>query len=230
LLTEKGQPPGEQKNLLMNQSSIGKHRRSNLKTPDNRWKWMAAGAAATAAGVTVSQATLVTVNLTNNFISGAGGNHLNPDLTGDGNPDITIVNAFNYRHVRTSSGHTLTGFTKSLARVDLNGIHARVYLSADYRRGSVQLGSKTGQFYRSSGTTSLTGSIPISFRDLHINNGALTKGSLEVTASGLTATVQLDTLTYNTRDQGSSLALLAMGAGGILALRRWRLVQNPARS
>jgi len=34
--------------------------------------------------------------------------------------------------------------------------------------------------------------------------------------------VQLDSFTYNTPDQGSSLALLAMGAGGVLALRRWR--------
>jgi len=72
--------------------------------------------------------------------------------------------------------------------------------------------------------------MPITFKDLHINNGALTEGSLEVTVTDFgphgPAEIQLDSLTYNTPDnvpdQGSSLTLLAMGAGGILALRRWR--------
>ena len=78
------------------------------------------------------------------------------------------------------------------------------------------------------GTYSLTGWIPISFKDLHINGGALTKGSLEVTVIGPRPEVRLDSLTYEAHgvpDQGSSLVLLAMGAGGILALRRLRGAQ-----
>ena len=84
------------------------------------------------------------------------------------------------------------------------------------------------------------GSIPIFFKDLHINGGALTEGSLQVTAfvfgphrtpSFLSMPeIKLDSLTYNTRnnvpDQGSPLALLAMGAVGVLALRRWRVAQG----
>jgi len=75
----------------------------------------------------------------------------------------------------------------------------------------------------------LTGSIPVFFKDLHINGGALTSGSLEVTVFAKFnegAKIQLDSLTYNTADQGSSLALLALGAGGVLALRRWRAAQK----
>ena len=67
-----------------------------LKKSNNRWKWMAGATAATAAGVTGSQASQITINLTNNYIS-AGGNNLNADLTGDGHPDLTIVNTF-YRY------------------------------------------------------------------------------------------------------------------------------------
>ena len=54
---------------------------------------MAGATAATAAGVTASQASTITINLVNNYISGSGGNHLNADLTGDGHPDLTIANS-----------------------------------------------------------------------------------------------------------------------------------------
>src|SRR6476646_1437177 len=64
-----------------------------LKTRNNRWKWMAGATAATAAGVTASHASLVTINLIDNFIGGRGGNHLNADLTGDGQPDLTLTGA-----------------------------------------------------------------------------------------------------------------------------------------
>ena len=54
---------------------------------------MAGATAATAAGVTASQASTITINLVNNYISATGGNHLNADLTGDGHPDLTITSA-----------------------------------------------------------------------------------------------------------------------------------------
>src|SRR5207237_460706 len=84
-----------------------------------------------------------------------------------------------------------------------------------------------------SGTPLLTGSIPLFFKDLRINGGAPTEGFLEVTVSH--TEIQLDSFTYNAPtqaanvavpDRGSSLALLAMGAGGVLALRRWRATQG----
>jgi hypothetical protein len=202
----------------------------NLKTRNKRWKWMAGATAATAAGVTASQASTITINLVNNYLSsGNSGNHLNADLTGDGHPDLTIANA---------------RYTTYTAAVALNGVQAFCRfrtsgsLSNQNLFGYEQLGSRFARFFFhrnfnstiifSSGTSSLMGSIPIFFQDLHINGGAPTRGSLEVTVNFFQ--IQLDSLTYNTRnnvpDQGSTLALLAMGAGGVLALRRWRGAQE----
>ena len=207
-----------------------------LQTKSMRWKWMAGATAAGAAGVTVSQASTITINLTNNFIS--FGNHLNADLTGDGHPDLTIANAY-----LPSSNYFGT------ARVSLNGINASGYQRSSgntwfYR---MRLGLRVAHYYRHlrttfrssfvSGTPSLMGAIPIFFKDLHINGGAPTKGLLEVTV-GTGAFIQLDSLTYTSNtpvqgsslakvpDEGSSLALLAMGAGGVLAFRRWRAMQQ----
>ena len=194
---------------------------------------MAGATAATAAGVTASQASTITINLVGNYISGSGGNHLNADLTGDGQPDMTIAGAF---YQFRSSPSISTFATTGKAGVDLNGVHAYAFHSGQYPLGTVRLGSKTGHFAGGffSGTPSLNGSIPVTFKDLHINGGALTEGSLEVTVTDFgphgPAEIQLDSLTYNTRgnipDQGSSLALLTIGAGGILALRRWRAAQE----
>jgi hypothetical protein len=216
---------------------------------NKRWKWkeMAGATAATAAGVTTSQAGLVTINLSGNYISATGGNHLNADLTGDGHADLTIANA-SYRVFNPltpgSGGFTYPSFNKYFARVELNGVLARARADNDYGYGYAQLGSQSQHFGAISVTygvhpyASVVGSIPISFKDLHINGGALTKGSLEVTVFAGTGDfqlhnstrVQLDSFTYNTPDQGSSLAFLAMGVGGILALRRWRALQAGSRS
>jgi hypothetical protein len=206
-----------------------------LHKTNNRWRWTAGATAASAAGISASYAGLVTVNLTNNFISATGGNHLNADLTGDGQADLTIANAFNSRIIRTSSGHTLTGFTKSYVGVDLNGVHAGAFFSHDYAIGYLQLGSHSKSVRYRYGYpygSPLVGSIPISFKDLHINNGKLTEGMLTVTVSGVNPgdEVQLTSFTYNTPDEGSSLALLAMGAAGVVALRKWREAQTKPRA
>ena len=188
---------------------------------NKRWKWLAGATAATAAGVTASQASTITLNLVGNYISGSGGNHLNADLTGDGQPDLTIANSFFFsHHYATTYGAT---FYRFAVRVELNGVIAYGRDNGEYPSGSVQLGSQHGFHSGNYGAFSLTGSIPIFFKDLHINGGALTKGSLEVTVQE--SRVQLDSFTYNTPDQGSSLALLAMGAAGIFAFRRWRAMQ-----
>ena len=207
---------------------------------------MAGATAATAAGVTASQANAITINLLNNYISFDSGNNLNADLTGDGHPDLTIANAHaGYPSEYGDYGHRV-------ARVTLNGVKAVAFWDdsgVTFRNfdGNVRLGSRGAHYsafigpggttLHSYGTHSLTGSIPIFFKDLHINGGAPTEGSLEVTVFVFSADpgVQLDSFSYNTPvqglsravpDQGSSLALLAMGAGGVLALRRWRAVQG----
>jgi len=198
---------------------------------------MAGATAATAAGVTTaSQASTITVNLINNYISATGGNHLNADLTGDGHPDVTIANP-SFFHSTRYIGYTK--FYNGAARVVLNGINATAFAYGDGYPVGVRLGSQFRSLRSPPYGTTLTGSIPIFFKDLHINGGAPTKGSLEVTLSDFFPSdnprIQLDSFTYNdppsgrgaaVPDQGSSLALLAMGAGGILALRRWRAAQE----
>jgi hypothetical protein len=208
-----------------------------LQKKDKRWKWMAGATAATAAGVTASQAGLVTINLNNNYINGLG-NSLNADLTGDGHPDITLTGAKYFLSHTHFFGYT-GPFYKFSAAIQINGVYARGYDSGGYPFRYGTLGSQRG-FASGPDTFYLTGSIPIFFKDLHINAGAPTKGFVEVTvAPGQFATIQLDSLTYSTpgqapapgsrlsvSDQGSSLALLAMGAGGILAFRRWRAARG----
>ena len=189
---------------------------------------MAGATAATAAGAVSAQGGMITVNLTDNFISSLE-NHLNADLTGDGQPDLTITNAVNgYSSIPDHGSFRFAG-------VDLNGVHAFDRFGFYDRVVTLSLGSKKTAFYIGSiyegyAPSQLVGSIPISFKDLHINGGRLTAGSLEVTVSALQTQIQLDSFTYNTRenlpDQGSSLALLATGAGGILALRRLRTAQK----
>ena len=188
---------------------------------------MAAATAVGAAAVTASQATAVTITLANDYVS-SDGNHLNADLTGDGHPDLTITGAAFYNNHLTMTDR------KSSAAVILNGIQARAF-SSGYPFFRLQLGSRMLSGYPTASPHSLTGSIPIFFKDLHINGGAPTAGSLEVRLFG--AEVQLASLTYTSNtavqgsrlavpDQGSSLALLALGAGGVLALRQWRTAQG----
>jgi protein with PEP-CTERM/exosortase system signal len=200
-----------------------------LHKSNNRWKWMVGATAATAAGVGVAQASTITINLVNNYIGNGnyGGNHLNLDLTGDGHPDLTIANA---------------SYTLYFVKGSFNGVRASAHTSNDNVNmfAQMRLGSRTASYAHpfnggtgsTSGTPSLVGSIPIFFKDLHIKGGAPTEGLLEVTVSG--GLIQLDSFTYNSNtqvasrsvpDQGSSLALLATGAGGVLALRRLRFTQ-----
>jgi hypothetical protein len=215
-----------------------KSQRKNNFAKNKRWKWMAGATAATAAGVTVSQAGTITINLLNNYISGDGGNHLNADLTGDGHPDLTIVGAYNFYSHRTIG--TSTTFFNARARVLLNGVLASAVHYGDGYPIYERLGSKSYDVRYRGDPSTLTGLIPIFFKDLHINGGAPTVGSLEVTVSNSSfPTVQLDSFSYNTTgqtsglasshtvpDYGSSLALLAMGASGVMALRRWRGAQG----
>lgn len=187
---------------------------------------MAGATAATAAGVTASQANTVTVNLLNNYISAFGGIHLNADLTGDGSPDLTIfpATAFHSSHKFCSTCTTIV--VNARARVVLNGVYASAWAYGDGRAIGERLGSKTASVRYGGGPATLMGSIPITFKDLHINGGALTEGSLEVTVSSGGPEIQLDSFTYNEVPEGSTLALLAIGASGILVFRRSRTAKG----
>lgn len=186
----------------------------HLKKGNARWKWMAGATAATAAGVTASQATTITVTLSNNYISDLV-NQLNADLTGDGHADVT------FKNTNQTAGY--------LARVSINGVVAlgerliSTFGAANFAR--VGAASKGASFFT---VASVTANIPITFTDAFINGGATTNGLLEVTASAGPGgeKVNLDSFSYNSTatvpDQGSTLALLAMGAGGVIALRQRR--------
>jgi hypothetical protein len=117
--------------------------RAYLEPTIKRWKWMAGATAATAAGVTATQASTITINLVGNYISGSGGNHLNADLTGDGKPDLTIAGA--YYHFHSTPSISLFA-TISKASVKLNGVLAYAFHSGFYPLGTVRLGSKTGHW------------------------------------------------------------------------------------
>ena len=190
-----------------------------------------ATAATAAAGATAAQGGMITINLTGNYISATGGDHLNADLTGDGNADVTIASALHgVNYIRNFSSTIVSGS----AAVRLNGVRCAGFFFGDFQVGYLLLGSQSKGLSFSS--AALTGSIPITFKDLNINGGARTRGSLEVTVSNFgpfrTPSVQLDSFTYqapsSVPEQGSSLALLAMGAGGVLALRRWRAARGNA--
>ena len=107
--------------------------------------------------------------------------------------------SFYYRRsgTTTSNGSVHFHFQKFTEAVNINGVFAKGYDDGDGPFRYVILGSQRRSSGNGSspGDASLTGSIPISFRDLHINNGKLTSGSVEVTVTP--ARVQLDSFTYN---------------------------------
>lgn len=150
-------------------------------------------------------------------------------------PDLTISGASAFFSLIYEPG-SKTRVSSATARVVLNGVHASGVAhggTGGLLTGGIRLGSRGISL--SGGKTDyakLTGSIPITFSgNPFINGGAPTIGSLEVTVIGqlIPADVQvdLDSFTYDKTaaslpDQGSTLALLALGVGGVIALRQRR--------
>ena len=174
-----------------------------LQKSNLRWKWMAGATAATAAGVTSSQADTVTVPLFNNYITAtflpSQGFHLNADLTGDNHPDVTMKSFLSTQFThRTPFDSRATSF----AQVAINGIVARGYLFKNlsvfgspliqkwrwvYSAKVGALGNATHETGSCGpyctrptppGAVSVTSTIPISFTDNSINGGVLTHGLL----------------------------------------------------
>jgi hypothetical protein len=232
-----------------------------LKHSNLRWKWMAGATAATAAGVTASHADLVTVPLFNNYITATSlpnqGFHLSADLTGDNHADVAMKSFLSTQF--THKTLLFNRKTSSFAQVAINGVLARGYRLYSYMAQTSGIGgirhhwayaAKVGALSNAThktsvtrgfsqpmppGAVSVTSTIPFSFTDNSINGGVLTPGILYVTASSGNghATVTLDQFTYNTIPvpEPSSLALLALGAGGVLAFRqRRKAAKNQSRS
>jgi hypothetical protein len=208
-----------------------------MKTKQNKIdrsgaKWLP-GAMAIAATTASSQAATVQITLTGNMFS-TGGNTLEADLTGDDVDDISfggfnaIIVAGNFRDLYGNVG-TL--------RAQYNG--GQFFAKPNF----LSSGVGSAGFNASPTITSARYLNPIHFTDTSINGGVKTLAWLEVHAfneSTTSHTVQLTRLIFDdastTRPafasipgtqtefgaipEPSSFALLALGAGGVLARRR----------
>jgi len=197
------------------------------KSPLNttgRWLWLAGASAASAAGGTCAHAT--TITLINDFISTTGGNHLSSDFGGDGVSDALMTG---FTRFIQSTKFPVRDLRDVIVGVDGNRLTAHYHslLEGVWLNTPHKTFDKTTLAF--SGPVSLTAGIPISFSgDPSINNGLLTSGMLEVTgiANYASLEIELDSFTYNdppaVPDDCSSLALLAVGAGGLIVLRQRR--------
>lgn len=207
-------------------------------------KWITTAIAATA-GAGGANAAVVQITLTGNQINTTTGNALVADLTGDGFDDVTFSGAL---FTRTSMLTNAGGFRFS-AKVNINSGQS-VYgkaAAAPFQTVRANFASGVGTAGPSStyGNT-ITNSFlnQVTFTDLRINNGALTTGYLQIqstSAFGVGGTVALTRLVFNdasptlaagglntgtTYDEFqvvpevSSLALLALGAGGLVFRRQ----------
>jgi hypothetical protein len=180
------------------------------------------GALATA-GASVANGATVQISFANNVVSRTNGtNDFVGDLTGDGAPDVT------------GYGGWKTSFGGAVAYVKGMGVKVA---TATANWGSVKIGGGNWVKGESGGLAAIT------FTDMRINNGAVTSGFVDVTAGfpGGDPTVYLKRLIFDDSNvnaptgltsastgipawtavpEPSSLGLLALGAGGLLARRR----------
>jgi hypothetical protein len=184
----------------------------------------------TALAATAHAAT-VQITLTGNKISStsAGGNTLNADITGDGVNDLTITSPF----VSGSIGQAFINGGRVYA-----SFSSLFYVDAQFAVGGV--GNATAAAGSPQNINYLN---PITFTDSRINGGALTNAWLQVNAFNTGATSHTVALTrvifddasttrpafasipgtqteFSAVPEPSGLALLALGAGGLLVRRK----------
>jgi hypothetical protein len=206
-----------------------------MKTTQPRHAKAILGTLAASAAASSSQAALVQITLSGNQVSSNNGNTLVADITGDSLPDLVFANV-----------QRRPGFYPA-ASVQINGGLVFASSSGSAAQGDAQfavggIGVAAAQI-QSSGID-IKYLNPITFSDSRINGGSATQGYLEVNSRvvrGSTASVVLTRLVFNDASttlpgsglgtgttytewtpvpEPSSLGLLALGAGGLLARRR----------
>ena len=202
--------------------------------------------AATAVGAASTQAALVQITLTGNQITALGGNSLNADLTGDGNDDAafslstfsTFVGAsssFNYAKVRINGGFNSATFSRTSTTFTFPiGSMGTVTTSTNSFTTTLRLVNSV---------TTSDGLIPITFTDATYGGTIDAWLDVHADADSVDSGIYLQRVIWDDADlttrpaaasataaaypeasaipEPSSLALLALGAGG-LATRRKR--------
>jgi PEP-CTERM motif len=211
-----------------------------MKTPatkSTRTQSLATVSASLAATVAGTHAATVQITLTGNNLTNTT-NSLNADVTGDGTNDFTIA------FVNQGSGVASFDLNANRLKAEFSG-PASFSVDAQFAAGGVGKAQSFAYF----ATRNIKYLNPITFTDARINGGASTQGYLEVNAfnsSYWSHTVALTRLVFDDASttlgtgglstsstytewtpavvpEPSSLALLALGAGG-LAVRRRRQV------
>jgi hypothetical protein len=191
-----------------------------------------------AAGASAANAATVQITFTNSYISTTGGNHLVTDFGGDGVSDIRTRVWASQPSFVTSSGSVVPAAGAGVQVYELWGANI-----ASAYSGNVRIG-KFNEVVRGLGT--LRDVSRIYFMDTRINGGLVTAGWADITAvstgmssagvqfnrvifddaninapTGITAaTTVLPEWGASAVPEPSSLGLLALGAGGLLARRR----------
>ena len=201
---------------------------------DHRWKWMAGATAASAAAATGVQASTVTVTLTNNFLSNLPDNSLSANIFGNG--DLFAFATAGYfgapssgsAHLKIATNYANNGGGSALASFNHMGGQYHLFVKIASAGGTVS-DSRDGL----PAIFSVTKTLNIRFSDPSVNGGAITDGLLQLTADVHTVNlhqtrsqITLNSFSYNINmpagvpEGGSTLALLALGAGGVMAFRR----------
>ena len=178
-------------------------------------------AGATAAVATsAAHADQVTITLSGELLiygQSGGGNGLHTDFNNNQHPDITLSHIY---YSFTNSAHSI----RLLVAAKIDGQQVDAFFNSNSNGVTSHVQASANDFTTGI-NKSVTGTIPITITgDPAVNNGATTAATLSVTATNSNSPYQgsvvLNSYTYDAVPEPSSLALLALGAGGVLVFRQ----------